>query len=91
MLLAYLNNPSEQTIFGSNRIKNQHETMKLQMKKLCKEIVLELVTRDVLSWEQDIVYQIIFRKVLPNHIYTENIDEKIKFYDSDETEIRLPF
>ena len=35
MLVAYLNNSSEQTLFGSNRIKNQHETMKLQMKKLC--------------------------------------------------------
>ena len=29
MLLAYLNNP-EETTFGSNRIKKQHETMKLQ-------------------------------------------------------------
>ena len=36
-------------------------------------------------------HQIIFRKVLPNHIHIENIDQKIKFYDSDETEIRLPF
>ena len=32
-----------------------------------------------------------FRKVLPNHIHIENIDQKINFYDSDETEIRLPF
>ena len=30
MLVAYLNNPSEETIFGSDRIKKQHETMKLQ-------------------------------------------------------------
>ena len=29
-MLAYLNNPSEEAIFGSNRIKEQHETMKLQ-------------------------------------------------------------
>ena len=29
MLVAYVNNPSEETIFGSNRIKKQHETMKL--------------------------------------------------------------
>ena len=28
MQIAYLNNPSEETIFGSNRIKKQHETMK---------------------------------------------------------------
>ena len=25
----YLKNPSEETIFGSNKIKEQHETMKL--------------------------------------------------------------
>ena len=30
MLVAYLNNPSEETIFGSDRTKKQHETMKLQ-------------------------------------------------------------
>ena len=36
-------------------------------------------------------HQIIFRKVLSDHIHIENIDQKIKFYDSDETEIRLPF
>ena len=46
-----------------------------------------LLTRDVLIGEQ----QIIFTKVLPNHIHIENIDQKIKFYDSDKTEIRLPF
>ena len=28
--LAHLNNPSEETIFGSNKIKELHETMKLQ-------------------------------------------------------------
>ena len=27
---TYLNNPSKETIFGSNKIKEQHETMKLQ-------------------------------------------------------------
>ena len=30
MLVAYLNNPSEETLFGNNRIKKQHETTKLQ-------------------------------------------------------------
>ena len=30
LLVPYLNNPSEETIFGSNKIKEQHETMKLQ-------------------------------------------------------------
>ena len=30
MLVAYPNNPSEETIFGSNRIKKQYETTKLQ-------------------------------------------------------------
>ena len=29
-----LNNPSEETIFGSNKIKGQHETMKLQNEKV---------------------------------------------------------
>ena len=30
ILVTYLNNPSEETIFGSNKIKEQHETEKLQ-------------------------------------------------------------
>ena len=30
MLVTYLNNPSEEAIFGSNRIKEQYDTMKLQ-------------------------------------------------------------
>ena len=30
MLVPYLHNPSEETIFGSNKIKEQHKTMKLQ-------------------------------------------------------------
>ena len=30
ILVPYLNNPSEETICGSNKIKEQHETMKLQ-------------------------------------------------------------
>ena len=30
MPVTYLNNPSEEAIFESNRIKDQHETMKLQ-------------------------------------------------------------
>ena len=29
-VVPYLNNPSEEAIFGSNRIKDEHETMKLQ-------------------------------------------------------------
>ena len=28
--MLHLNNPSEEIIFGSNKIKKQHETMKLQ-------------------------------------------------------------
>ena len=35
MVILYLNNPSEETIFGSNRTKEQHGTMKLQNKRLC--------------------------------------------------------
>ena len=30
ILVPYLNNSSEETIFGSNEIKEQHEAMKLQ-------------------------------------------------------------
>ena len=30
ILVPYLNNPSEEVIFGSNKIKEEHETMKLQ-------------------------------------------------------------
>ena len=30
ILVPYLNNSSEETIFGSNKIKEKHETMKLQ-------------------------------------------------------------
>ena len=30
ILVPYLNNPSKETMFGSNKIKVQHETMKLQ-------------------------------------------------------------
>ena len=30
VLVPYPNDPSEETIFGSNKIKEQHETMKLQ-------------------------------------------------------------
>ena len=30
MLVPYLRNPSEEAIFGSNEIKEQHETKKLQ-------------------------------------------------------------
>ena len=29
-MVSYLNNPYEETIFGSNKIKEQHEAMKLQ-------------------------------------------------------------
>ena len=30
ILVPYLNNPSEEAIFGSNKIKEEHETMTLQ-------------------------------------------------------------
>ena len=30
MLAPYVNNPSEETIFGGSKIKEQHETVKLQ-------------------------------------------------------------
>ena len=30
ILVLYLNNPSEETVSGSNKIKEQHKTIKLQ-------------------------------------------------------------
>ena len=45
---------------------------------------------NVLSGEQEgNRHQRIFRKVLPNHIHIENIEQKINFDDPDGTEIRL--
>ena len=40
---SYLNNPFEQTIFESNKTKEQRETMKLQKKKLCSEALKTLI------------------------------------------------
>ena len=34
ILVPYLNNSSEETIFGSNKIKEKHETMKLQNEEI---------------------------------------------------------
>ena len=31
------NNPSEETIFGSNKVKEQHETMKLQNEEVAQK------------------------------------------------------
>ena len=39
ILVPYLNNPSKEAIFGSNNIKEQHETMKLQNEYLCSEVL----------------------------------------------------
>ena len=36
MLVAYLNNPSEEALFESNRIKEQHEAMKLQNEEVMR-------------------------------------------------------
>ena len=47
MLVAYLNNPSEETIFGSNRIKKQHETMKLQN----EEVKMNSTDQQSHKWE----------------------------------------
>ena len=34
MLVPYLNNPAEEALFGSNKIKDEHETMSLQHKEV---------------------------------------------------------
>ena len=40
ILVPYLTNSSEETIFGSNKIKGQHEKMKLQNKSHLKPWLL---------------------------------------------------
>ena len=51
-----------------------------------------LLTRDGLNGEQEIVTkEFLERFYLTIYKYIENIDQKINFYDSDETKIRLPF
>ena len=51
-----------------------------------------LLTRDVLSGEQEIVTKDFLEKFYQTiKLHIESIDQKINFYDPDETEIRLPF
>ena len=38
VLVPYVNNPSEEAIFGSNKIKEEHETMKLQNEEVMPKI-----------------------------------------------------
>ena len=47
MLVAYLNNPSKETIFGSNRIKEQHETMKLQNEEVMPSKTFETLINEL--------------------------------------------
>ena len=39
MLVPYLNNSSEEAIFGNNRIKEQYDKSNFKMKKLCSKIL----------------------------------------------------
>ena len=41
MLVAYLNNSCQENIFGSYRIKKQHEAMKLQNEEVMLSLTLE--------------------------------------------------
>ena len=51
-----------------------------------------LLRRNVLSGEQEMVTkEFLERLKLTIYIHIENIDQNINFYDSDKTEIRLPF
>ena len=43
--VPYLNNPSEDSIFGSNKIKEQHETMKLQIEEVMLETLKTLINK----------------------------------------------
>ena len=47
MLVAYLNNPSEEAIFESNRIKEQHETMKLQNEEVMPSKTFETLINEL--------------------------------------------
>ena len=49
ILVPYLNNSSEETIFGSNKIKEQLETMKLQNEFHLKPILLMNWNRPAVS------------------------------------------
>ena len=48
MLVPYLNNPSEEAIFESNRIKELHDTMKLQNEEVVPK-TLNTVTEQTSS------------------------------------------
>ena len=43
--LTYLNSPSEETVFGSDKIKKQHEKGYFKMKKLCLEAIKTLINK----------------------------------------------
>ena len=47
MLVTYLNNPSKETIFGSNRIKEQHETVKLQNEEVMPSKTFETLINEL--------------------------------------------
>ena len=43
ILVPYLNNPSEEAIFGSDKIKKKNETMSFKIKKLCSKTLKALI------------------------------------------------
>ena len=47
MLVAYLNNPSGEAMFGSNRIKKKHETMKLQNEEVMFSETLQTLINEL--------------------------------------------
>ena len=46
----WYNNPSQETIFGSNKVKKQHETMKLQNKEVMYRNIKHLYYVNQLNW-----------------------------------------
>ena len=45
ILIPYLNNPFEEAIFGSNKIKEEHETMALQNEEVCSKTLKSLINK----------------------------------------------
>ena len=74
ILAPYLNNPSEETTFGSNKIKEQHETIKLQ-----KENVMLRNTQNLVGNELNRLGEKLFRKKVFVLSHT-NIDKVKIFY-----------
>ena len=74
-MVPYLNNLTEEALFGSNKIKKQYETMKLQNEEFH---VLPIKVALLMRRRSERGARNCNQKVLV-HIYTENFDKKMNF------------